>query len=299
MLELKSGDFKADVALRFLRADFKQISSAAIGVAIAALAPCGIADVVDIANSVRLKGCGESSADIRALRPHARLDEAARRIASGESLEGATSAADYHARVSASIRVPSADGDDDIAQSLAGRFCEIVADPDFREIGVFQRRDRTWMVLAGPFVPSESVDSGELDDRVLELINEARLEPRRCGRKKFPATTPLEIDAALEHAAQAHARDMASRGRLGHEGSDGSMPADRVTRADYAWKAVAENIAAGQTTAEEAVSTWLASPGHCENLMSPRYSQTGIAHAVNRDAAKGIYWAQVFAAPGR
>lgn len=70
-----------------------------------------------------------------------------------------------------------------------------------------------------------------------------------------------------------------------------------MTRAGYSWKAVAENVAAGQSTAEEAVRTWLESPGHCENLMSPGYSETGIAHAINREAEKGIYWVQVFATP--
>jgi hypothetical protein len=49
--------------------------------------------------------------------------------------------------------------------------------------------------------------------------------------------------------------------------------------------------------AAEVVNTWLASPGHCANLMNPRYSDMGVAYAVNPDSEKVIYWAQVFAAP--
>ena len=90
---------------------------------------------------------------------------------------------------------------------------------------------------------------------------------------------------------------MAARNYIGHKGSDRSMPADRATRAGYAWVSIAENVAAGQTTADEVVSTWLASPGHCANLMNPRYSDTGVAYAVDPASEKGIYWAQVFAAP--
>jgi uncharacterized protein YkwD len=90
---------------------------------------------------------------------------------------------------------------------------------------------------------------------------------------------------------------MAARSYIGHQGSDRSTPAGRATRAGYTWVSIAENVAAGQTTAEEVVNTWLASPGHCANLMNPRYSEMGIAYAVNSASEKGIYWAQVFAAP--
>jgi len=80
-------------------------------------------------------------------------------------------------------------------------------------------------------------------------------------------------------------------------GSDESRPAGRVTQAGYSWASVAENVAAGQTTAEEVVNTWLASPGHCANLMDPRYSESGVARATNPDSEQVVHWVQVFAAP--
>ena len=259
-------------------------------------APAAGADVADLANSTRLESCSEAPATTGRLRPNPRLDDAARRIAGGQDLQTATAAAGYRAKSSASIHVATAKGNARIREMLAQRFCGILGDPELREIGAFQRGDGTWLVLARPLIPDAS--AGELEDRVLELINEARRQPHRCGSRQFEATTPVRSDAALAQAALAHARDLSSRGRLAHQGSDGSMPADRVTRAGYRWKAVAENIASGQPTAEEVVETWLESPGHCENLMNPRYSETGIAHAVNRDVEQGIYWVQVFAEPG-
>ena len=231
------------------------------------------------------------------LRARAQLDEAAWRIAHGDRLETATSGSGYRAKKSASIHIRTTKGDDGVTQMLAQRFCGLVADSNLREIGVFRRGEETWMVLAAPFSPPAPDDAPTVSHRVLELINEARLHARRCGRKKFPATTPLKQAAALERAALAHAQDMAARSYIGHKGPDGSMPADRATQAGYAWVSVAENVAAGQTTAEEVVNKWLASPGHCANLMSPRYSDTGVAYAVNPAGEKGIYWAQVFAAP--
>ena len=267
-------------------------------VVILAVAPArGVADLVDAANAIRSQGCGELSAVDRPLRARTQLDEAARRVAHGDGLETATSGSGYRAKKSASIHIRTTKGDDGVAQMLGRRFCEIVADSTLHEIGVFQRGEETWMVLAAPFSPLTPDDTPTVSHRVLELINEARLHARRCGRKKFPATTSLKQAAALERAALAHAQDMAARSYIGHKGSDGSMPADRATRAGYPWASVAENVAAGQTTAEEVVNTWLASPGHCANLMSSRYSDTGVAYAVNPAGEKGIYWAQVFAAP--
>ncbi len=267
-------------------------------VVILAVAPAlVVADVVDVANSIRVQGCGKMSAVDRPLRARVQLDAAARRISRGDSLQEATSKSGYRARKSASIHIQTTKGDDGVAQTLARRFCKIVTDSDLREIGVYRRGDDTWMVLAAPFSPPAPDDAPAVGQRVLELINAARAHARRCGRKKFAATTPLKQAAALDRVALAHAQDMAARSYLDHKAPDGSMPAERESRAGYARVAVAENVAAGQTGAEEVVNTWLASSGHCANLMTPRYSEMGVAYAVNRASDKGIYWAQVFAAP--
>jgi len=267
-------------------------------VVVLAFAPVrGIADLVDLTNSVRSQDCGESSAAEWPLRARAQLDEAARRTARGVKLDTAMSGSGYRARKSASIHIRTTKGDDDIALILAQRFCGIVADSSLHEIGVFRRGEETWMVLAAPFAPPGPDDAAAISHRVLELINDARRQARSCGREKFPATTSLKQAAKLERAALAHVQDMAARNYIGHQGSDRSKPADRATRAGYAWVSIAENVAAGQTTADEVVNTWLASPGHCANLMNPRYSDTGVAYAVDPASEKGIYWAQVFAAP--
>jgi len=267
-------------------------------VVILALAPVpGIADLVDLTNSIRSQGCGELSAVDWPLRARMQLDDAARRIAGGDRLETATSESGYRARKSASIHIRTAQGDDGVAQVLVQRFCGIVADSSLHEIGVFRRGEETWMVLAAPFAPPGPDDAPAVSHRVLELINEARRHARKCGRRKFPATTSLQQAVTLDRAALAHAQDMAARSYIGHKGSDRSMPADRAARSGYAWASIAENVAAGQTTADEVVNTWLASPGHCANLMNPRYSDMGIAYAVNPASEKGVYWAQVFAAP--
>lgn len=273
----------------------KLIVCALLLATLAAMPAHGNTDPIGVANTVRSQGCGKLSLADLPLRAHAQLDEAARRVARGDDLETAISGSGYRFRQSAFVHVHTTKGDEGVARTLVRKFCDIVADPIFRDIGIHQRGGDTWLVLAAPFAPPGPGDAATVVMRVVDLINDARSEARRCGRKKFPAVSPLQPVNALEDAASTHARDMAAHSALGHEGSDGSMPAKRVTRAGYAWSAVAENVAAGQTTADEVVDTWLNSPGHCANLMSPRYSDTGVAYAVDSNSDKGIYWVQVFA----
>jgi uncharacterized protein YkwD len=58
---------------------------------------------------------------------------------------------------------------------------------------------------------------------------------------------PLTANAALAVAATAHSNDMANNNFLGHIGSDGSNPGQRITRAGYSWFTYGENVAGGYT----------------------------------------------------
>ncbi len=253
------------------------------------------ADGVDVANTIRSQGCGSFAALEEPLRRSDSLGQAAKRVAGGEELLAAAANSGYRAKSSAVIRF-TATGDD-IAHMLTARFCDIVADPTLRDIGIYSSNDTTWLLLAAPLTIETFGDDGGPEHSLLELINEARTRVRRCGRNRFESAPPLTPSPALNKAANAHALDIAKRGELSHEGFDGSQPAGRATRAGYRWTAIAENVAAGQTTAEAVVETWLQSPGHCANLMDPRYSQSGASVALNEDDDKVIYWVQVYARP--
>jgi uncharacterized protein YkwD len=186
-----------------------------------------------------------------------------------------------------------------IRGALAGRYCEDVNDPRLEELGVHQSGNDTWIVMASrtemPFAALQ--DPAAVAQRVLELVNAARAEERRCGRDRFAAAGPLSMSTMLTAAASLHSLDMAARGLLGHEGSDGSTSGERVTRAGYEWQGSGENVAAGQPDAASAVEAWLESPGHCATLMEPRFTETGIAFALAPGKNPSVYWTQVFAAP--
>ena len=132
--------------------------------------------------------------------------------------------------------------------------------------------------------------------RVVELVNEARSHPRRCGREKFSAAPKLRTSRKLDDAASGHARDMAKKKYFEHQGSDGSQPRDRVMRAGYQSRLTGENIALGPESAEEVVAGWLDSPGHCANIMEPRFQDIGVGLAIGSRRGQ-IYWVQNFASP--
>ena len=156
------------------------------------------------------------------------------------------------------------------------------------------------LALAPLATPASAADvlvaresSATIRARVVELVNAARARPRRCGAERFAAASPLRVSRKLNDAATAHARDMAKRKYFEHEGRDGSQPRDRVRRAGYRSRLTGENIAFGPVSAEEVVAGWLASPGHCENIMDPRFQDIGVGVAVGRKRGQ-IYWVQNF-----
>ena len=145
--------------------------------------------------------------------------------------------------------------------------------------------------------PPSSGNSAAVVQRVLELVNAARAQMRSCGRDGFEPAPPLTMATALTAAASLHSLDIAARGELSHDGSDGSDSGERMTRAGYTWQISGENVAAGQPDAEAVVAAWLSSPGHCATLMDARYTETGIAFALAPGKNPAVYWTQDFAAP--
>jgi len=136
-----------------------------------------------------------------------------------------------------------------------------------------------------------------LSTRALQLVNEVRARGTRCGTRSFAPAPPLSFSGTLAGVALGHANDMADHNYFEHQNLSGKSPADRVRAVGYQEKLVGENLAYGPGTIEEVVQGWLDSPGHCENIMDPRFSQMGIAYSPGRASRHGLYWVQLFAEP--
>lgn len=129
-------------------------------------------------------------------------------------------------------------------------------------------------------------------NEIIQLVNQARSQGRVCGNQRFGAASPVSANSSLMNAAQAHSSDMARTRRMGHIGSNGSSVGDRAKQAGYIFRAIAENVAAGQKSTGEVVQSWLNSPGHCQNIMNPTYREIGVGAVRGGDGK--IYWTQVF-----
>ena len=217
----------------------------------------------------------------------------------GTSLNDALKAVGYSAAHSQAIVLSGPSSAGAVMGVLKERYCEALLDPQFSEIGIAREGKKWRLVLAQPLIPEDLGGWAYAGKQVLSLVNQARAQPRTCGAERFGAAPPLEWNAALAKTALAHSRDMASRNYVAHTAPDGSAVADRAARAGYEWARIGENIAAGQGSAAQAVASWLASPGHCVNVMQPDYTEMGAAYVTNPQSDTGIYWTQVLAKPKR
>lgn len=131
-----------------------------------------------------------------------------------------------------------------------------------------------------------------LENEVLRLTNEYRRTPRKCGTVMYGSAPALTTSPALRCAARLHAKDMQDRNYFDHTTLGSGQTFDqRITAAGYSWRTAGENIAFGYRTAQLVVDGWIASPGHCQNLMNPAFTQLGVGfYDQNR-------WVQDFGAP--
>lgn len=128
-----------------------------------------------------------------------------------------------------------------------------------------------------------------MEQEVLDLVNQHRAEGADCGTSGgYSPTEPLVMDGALQCAARLHSLDMAERNYMAHTNPDGVGPYERIRAAGYTGGyPQGENILQGRRSAEHAVGVWMASDGHCGNIMNPAFNEIGVG-------AHGQYWTQTF-----
>ena len=112
---------------------------------------------------------------------------------------------------------------------------------------------------------------------VLARINQVRAGGANCGADGvFGAAAPLTWNDKLTAAAEGHSQDMAAKNYFSHTSADGRTLAERVTATGYAWSTLGENIAAGYPGVNAVMDAWIASPGHCANLMNAGFAEVGV-----------------------
>ncbi len=143
---------------------------------------------------------------------------------------------------------------------------------------------RVYLITYRPLSSEEAAGISAEEASILDLVNRQRAQA---------GLAPLKMSGRLSVAARGHSYDMALRGYFSHRSADGVSAAQRIRGSGIQYWEMGENIYQDdfpdrQSLAQRAVQAWMASPGHRQNLLSPKFTETGIGAARAADGSTYI-----------
>lgn len=125
---------------------------------------------------------------------------------------------------------------------------------------------------------TDSTTQSSYASQVVNLVNQERAKA---------GLSPLASDSALTKVALDKAKDMYEKGYFDHNSPTYGSPFDMMRSYGIRYTYAGENIAKGQRTPQEVMDSWMNSPGHRQNIMSPNFNKIGVAYY------NGV-WVQMF-----
>jgi uncharacterized YkwD family protein/spore coat assembly protein SafA len=122
-----------------------------------------------------------------------------------------------------------------------------------------------------------------IETQVVQLTNQERAKH---------GLRALTQDWELSRVARYKSMDMRDKNYFSHDSPTYGSPFTMMKSFGISYRAAAENIAAGQTTAQEVVKAWMNSPGHRANILSNNYTHIGVGYA--KGGSQRHYWTQMF-----
>lgn len=111
---------------------------------------------------------------------------------------------------------------------------------------------------------------------LLKLINQQRTKN---------GLSELKFDPELQKVAKIKAQDLVDNNYFSHNSPTYGSPFDMMKSFGISYKAAGENIA-GNPSLEGAVTAWMESEGHRENILSNAYNYTGIGVVTSQKYGK-------------
>ena len=122
----------------------------------------------------------------------------------------------------------------------------------------------------------------QFQQEVLRLVNKERAAEGLAA---------MVLDETLCNAAMVRAEEITKV--FSHTRPDGRDCFSIFKELGIQYRAVGENIAAGQQTPASVMDSWMNSQGHRENIMSKEFNKLGVGY-VKTTSGYGSYWVQVF-----
>ncbi|KGX90704.1 hypothetical protein N781_06455 [Pontibacillus halophilus JSM 076056 = DSM 19796] len=163
-----------------------------------------------------------------------------------------------------------------ISQKYKIGLSEIIdANPQFSNPDLIYPGDRVTIPL--------KQDIKAIEREVIRLTNEERAKQ---------GLSTLQADWEVSRVARYKSRDMRDQNYFSHQSPTFGSPFDMMKDFNVSYTRAAENIAAGQTTAQSVVDSWMNSAGHRKNILDPNLTYIGVGYA--KGGSYGHYWTQMF-----
>lgn len=140
------------------------------------------------------------------------------------------------------------------------------------------------LIYPGQKINIPSIDDVKaLEQQVIDLVNQQR------AQNGLPS---LKSNWEVCRVARYKSQDMIDKHYFAHQSPTYGSPFNMMENFGIRFSAGGENIAYGQRTPQEVMNSWMNSPGHRSNILSPTYNQMGCGVA---KASNGtFYWTQMF-----
>jgi len=115
---------------------------------------------------------------------------------------------------------------------------------------------------AGALAPINRAPSSVIERATICLLNRERTErglPRLRGNRLLRRSAQRWTNTMVRERAFSHGTDFSAR----------------ITAVGFDWSRAGENIADGYRTAAGAVTAWMRSLGHCQNILTPVFREAG------------------------
>lgn len=147
-----------------------------------------------------------------------------------------------------------------------------------------ESEDESEQETPGTNDPAMQGDQSVIEE-VVRLTNEER---------QNNGLSELQLDPKLSSVAQRKSVDMADNNYFSHTSPTYGSPFDMLEQYDVSYTTAAENIAAGQQSAESVVRNWMNSEGHRANILNGNMTHIGVGY--EDSGSMNPYWTQMFIA---